>query len=363
MWCDVRNTHNDNGLTPANLFLGVGSDEAIDALIRVFCRPTIDKILTCPPTYSMYGVSAKINDVDVIKVPRRTDDGSFGLDLPTINATLSADPTIKILYFDSPGNPSGTLLARSDIEALLTHPTYNGIIVIDEAYIDFAQDPTASLAPLVQKYPNLCVMQTLSKAFGLAAIRLGACFTDPNIAFLLNKLKAPYNVSGPTSRIATTALSPAGLTHMRSTLALLQTQKARMLRALAAVQGVGRQVGGTEGNWIMFEILDRVGGQPCNATALAVHERLARGTGGGSQTSAADGGVVTRFRGKEIGCKGCLRITVGTQSEVDRLLMLLGPTILDVWTSAEPSAKRRNVDEEEKEKEEVKEIEANAVVA
>lgn len=354
MLCNLRNNkiHSNQTLTPANLFLGVGSDEAIDALIRVFCRPATDKILTCPPTYSMYGVSAKINDVEVLKIPRRTANGSFALDVAAISAALSADPTIKILYFDSPGNPSGSLLAKSDIEALLAHPTYNGIIVVDEAYIDFTPDPTASLAELVLEYPNLCVMQTLSKAFGLAAIRLGACFAHPDIAFLLNKLKAPYNISEPTSRIATNALSPSGIAHMRSTLRTLEHQRTRMLESIPQIVGIGARVGGTDGNWVMYRVLNKQG-EPCNTTALAVHERLARAT-------SADGsrGVVTRFRGKDLGCEACLRITVGTEAEVDRLLELLGPTIQEVWgAAAEPAAKRRKIEEE------VREVEASAVIA
>ncbi|KAL8659775.1 MAG: hypothetical protein Q9226_000271, partial [Calogaya cf. arnoldii] len=158
--------------------------------------PTHDKILTCPPTYGMYAVSAQVNDVEIVKVPLDPTRG-FQLQPEAINAALSSDPAIKLLYITSPGNPTANLLAKSDIQKVLEHPTWNGVVVLDEAYIDFSPDG-ASLAEWVTEWPNLVVMQTLSKAFGLAGIRLGAAFTSPEIARLLNNLKAPYNISSPT---------------------------------------------------------------------------------------------------------------------------------------------------------------------
>lgn len=170
LFCAYRNRNPTNPLTPANLFLGVGSDEAIDALLRCFCRPGKDKILTCPPTYGMYAVSAQVNDVEVIKVALNLESGNFELRPDEINQALAADPDIKLVYICSPGNPTGALVDPAAVQKILAHPTWNGVVIVDEAYVDFAPDGS-SLAPWVVEYPNLVVMQTLSKAFGLAGIR------------------------------------------------------------------------------------------------------------------------------------------------------------------------------------------------
>ena len=310
--CDLRNTrtHTPNSLKPENLFVGVGSDEAIDALLRCFCRPGKDKILTCPPTYGMYAVSAQINDLEVVKVPLDTANG-FALQPEVINKKLSSDPSIKVVYVCSPGNPTASMVSKSDLQTVLEHPTWNGIVVLDEAYIDFAPDGS-SLAEWVIEWPNLVVMQTLSKAFGLAGIRVGAAFTSPEIAGLLNNLKAPYNISSTTSAIACTALQPRHLAVMRGNREKILRQRARMLAELPKVPGIGRFLGGTESNFLLVEILDKPmgkGGKPNNEVALAVYQDLAETKG-----------VVVRFRGKEVGCLGCLRITVGTEEEVNRFL-------------------------------------------
>ncbi|KAL7801310.1 histidinol-phosphate aminotransferase [Trichoderma aethiopicum] len=316
--CSLRNTHahTPKTLTPANLFVGVGSDEAIDALLRCFCVPGKDRILTCPPTYGMYAVSAQVNDVAIVKVPLLPAP-AFALDVPAISAALDADPSIKLLYLCSPGNPTGSLLAKADVVALLNHPSWNGVLVLDEAYIDFAPDD-ASLAELVTEYPNLVVMQTLSKAFGMAGIRLGAAFAPEPIAALLNSLKAPYNISSPTSALASAALSPEGLAVMRANRDKLLAQRDRLIRELPTVDGVGRLRGDTESNFLLYEMLDKEG-KPDNGVALAVYERLAETKG-----------VVVRFRGKEHGCEGCLRITVGTEDEVTRFLEALKKTLAEV---------------------------------
>lgn len=169
-FCAYRNRNPTNPLTSVNLFLGVGSDEAIDALLRCFCRPGKDKILTCPPTYGMYAVSAQVNDVEVIKVALNLESGNFELRPDAINEALAADPDIKLVYICSPGNPTGALVDPAAVQKILAHPTWNGVVIVDEAYVDFAPDGS-SLAPWVVEYPNLVVMQTLSKAFGLAGIR------------------------------------------------------------------------------------------------------------------------------------------------------------------------------------------------
>lgn len=316
--CDLRNTHahTTKTITPDNLFVGVGSDEAIDALLRCFCVPGRDQILTCPPTYGMYGVSAQVNDVSIVKVPLLPAP-SFALDVPAIMDALTKDSTIKLAYFCSPGNPTGSMLAKADIEKVLAHPTWNGVVIVDEAYVDFAPED-ASLAELVAAYPNLVVMQTLSKAFGMAGIRLGAAFTSPPIARLLNAMKAPYNIASPTSALAIYATQEKGLAVMRKNRAQIVAQRDRLIKELPQISGVGRLRGGMESNFLLYEILNAQG-QPDNATALAAYEKLAETKG-----------VVVRFRGKEHGCLGCLRITVGTEEEVTRFLDSLTKILVEV---------------------------------
>lgn len=341
--CRLRNTgaHTDKPLTPEHIFVGVGSDEAIDVLLRCFCVPGRDHILTCPPTYGMYAVSAQVNDVGIIRVPLGPAP-DFAVDVPSVTAALDdASSNIKVVYLCSPGNPTGSLLSTTQIDKILAHPTWNGIVVVDEAYIDFATAESASLAQLVAAHENLVVMQTLSKAFGMAGIRFGAAFAPPPIARLLNALKAPYNVSTPTAALASAALSEAGLSVMRLNRQRILDQRDRLLGELPLIPGIGRLRGGTDANFLLFEMLDAAG-RPDNATALAVYEGLAQSER-----------VVVRFRGSEHGCLGCLRITVGTEQEVTALLRSLRLRLAEVRKAA-PA-----VGEEET----AKEVAANGVVA
>jgi histidinol-phosphate aminotransferase len=264
-------------------------------------------MVVCPPTYGMYSVSANVNDVGLVKVPLLPAP-EFAIDVPAITSTLSSPEAanIKLIYICSPGNPTGSLVKKEDLQEVLEHPTWNGVVVLDEAYIDFAPEGS-SLAEWVAEWPNLVVMQTLSKAFGLAGIRLGAAFTSEPISRLLNNLKAPYSISSPTSAIASHALQ-GGLAVMKSNRERIITQRDRLLKELPKIKGIGRFRGGQASNFLLVEMLDAQGA-PDNVTALAVYERLAENRG-----------VVVRFRGKEHGCLGCLRITVGTEEEVTRFL-------------------------------------------
>jgi histidinol-phosphate aminotransferase len=325
------------------MFVGVGSDEAIDNLLRCFCTPGKDKILTCPPTYGMYTVSACVNDLSVLPVPLLVND-NFRVNVPAVLETLSREENVKIIYLCSPGNPTGTLIPKEDIKPILEHPTWNGIVVLDEAYIDFAPDG-ASLAEWVLEWPNLVVMQTLSKAFGLAGIRLGAAFADPAVAGLLNNLKAPYNISNPTSQIAQAALQPANLTVMRENREKILTQRVRLISELPRISGIGKFKGGYTSNFLLVEMLDVPGGKPSNEVALKVYETLAENKG-----------VVVRFRGKEMGCLGCLRITVGTKEEVDRFLREITIVLGDIFAANEAGGADAAVEEK-------KEVAANGVVA
>ncbi|KAI0175788.1 histidinol-phosphate aminotransferase [Hypoxylon sp. FL1284] len=342
LFCNLRNTHHhtDKSITPDNLFVGVGSDEAIDGLLRCFCVPGKDHILVCPPTYGMYSVSAQVNDVGLVKVPLLPAPG-FGLDVAKISEALSAEENVKLAYFCSPGNPTGAALAKDDIRKVLEHPTWNGVVVVDEAYVDFAPEG-ASLAEWVAEWPNLVVLQTLSKAFGLAGIRLGAAFAAPPVARLLNSFKAPYSVSSPTSALAAYALSGAGLAAALANRDAIARQRARLLQELPKIKGVGRLRGGADSNFLLFEMLNAAG-RPDNAVALAVYEGLAERRS-----------VVVRFRGKEHGCLGCLRITVGTEDEVSRFLEAIAQVLAEVNGGGNGEAP---ADEARKE------VEANGVVA
>lgn len=357
-FCRLRNTHThtDKDLKPENLFTGTGSDEAIDALFRCFCTPGKDKILTCPPTYGMYSVSADVNDISIVQVPLQPEDG-FSLQPKAICDKLSSEPNIKMVYITSPGNPTAALIKKEDIRQVLEHPTWNGIVIVDEAYIDFSPEGS-SLAEWVLEWPNLVVLQTLSKAFGLAGIRLGVAFTSREIAALLNNIKAPYNVSEPTSIIAIHALQDESLKVMREYKAKIVAQRDRMLKELPQIPGIGRIRGGTASNFLLVEILDKAakdGGQPDNVTALQLYEIMAEKRG-----------VVMRFRGKELGCQGCLRITVGTEKEVDRFLVEIRSVLQQIFDQGRDLqqngtsglANKSNGDAEEK-----RETQANAVVA
>lgn len=340
---NLRNTHvhTEKNLTPENLFVGVGSDEAIDALLRAFCTPGKDKILTCPPTYGMYAVSAHVNDVGIVKVPLDVNN-NFAAQPEKINEALSADPLIKMVYLCSPGNPTGSLVDKKAVRSVLEHPTWNGLVIVDEAYIDFAPEGS-SLAEWVSEWPNLVVMQTLSKAFGLAGIRLGAAFTSPEVAKLLNSLKAPYNISNPTSQIAIQALQPKNLEVNYKHRGQIIQQRDRLLSEMPKIPGVGRFRGGTASNFLLVEMLDTLS-KPNNEVALQVYERLAERRG-----------VVVRFRGKEPGCLGCIRVTVGTEDEVTRFLKELKSVLEDVHAG--------RMSQNSKALEQQKEKDANGVIA
>ncbi|KAJ7054506.1 pyridoxal phosphate-dependent transferase [Mycena amicta] len=294
-----------------HIFLGVGSDEVIDLLMRVCVAPGKDKIITTPPTYGMYSVCAQINDVGVVQCPLELsgangeggDRGRFSLRVSEIKAAVDADPTIKLILVCSPGNPTGTLIPLSVIRELLDYPRFKGIVVVDEAYIDFAS-ADASAVSLVKAYGNLCVMQTVSKSFGLAGVRLGAAIAQPPLIQVLTNAKAPYNISTPTAHIALAALSEPSIAAMRANVAKLIANRATLLQALTTIPDVGPAIGSNDANFVLVPILDSAGGVPDNDRAQRMYRLLAE-----------DNGVVVRFRGNEPGCTACVRITVGTAEE------------------------------------------------
>ncbi|SCU86327.1 LAME_0D05644g1_1 [Lachancea meyersii CBS 8951] len=317
---DLRNTQssfkseNLDPLTPENICLGVGSDESIDALIRACCVPGKEKILAMPPTYGMYSVCSDINDVGLVKVPLIVEDNSFQMDLPAVLDTLNKDPEIKLVFITSPGNPTAALVDPKSIEALASQ-WQSGIVVVDEAYIDFAVTG-GSAAPLVNKYPNVAVLQTLSKSFGLAGVRLGLTFASKPLAKVLNAMKAPYNISSLASEIALRAMEPESIFIMKNSVQEVIEQRSRLLKDLTSLKHVAdTQVGGLDANFIMVRILGP-DNKPCNELAKVLYHKL-----------ASESKVVTRFRGLEYGCAGCLRITVGTKKENDYLVKEFAKTL------------------------------------
>ncbi|GJJ76640.1 histidinol-phosphate aminotransferase [Entomortierella parvispora] len=296
---------------PEHFFLGVGSDEVIDMIFRVFCVPGKDAVLITPPTYGMYSVSAQINDVEVKKATL-TLDGNFQLNVDEIEKQINANPNIKVIFLCSPGNPTGSALSHESIRRVLTLPNYKGIVAVDEAYVDFIEDgKEGSTATWVTQYPNLIVMQTMSKSFGLAGVRLGVAITTPEIASYMNATKAPYNIASTTSHVAQEALQPKGLDILHKHIAVMIEERGRLLEAFKSIAGLGKVLGTNDSNFVLVEVLDK-DGKPSNERAFGVYTDMAKRQG-----------LVVRFRGTEIGCEGCLRITVGTPEENETVIRLL----------------------------------------
>ncbi|CAG8441494.1 3099_t:CDS:2 [Funneliformis mosseae] len=300
-------------------FLGVGSDECIDLIIRIFCVPGKDKLLITPPTYGMYSVCANINDVGIVKVNLDVEDGKFQLKTDEILKAVRENEDIKMIFLCSPGNPTGTVLSHESIRPILEDENYNGIVVIDEAYIDFVEEKNqnGSLVKWVTQYPNLVIMQTLSKSFGLAGIRLGISIADPRIIQLMNNTKAPYNISALTSHVACTALSTQNISNMKLIKQQIRDEHMKLISSIQTIPGIGKILGGNDANFILVQILDRNNQNVNNDRAYHIYQEMAE-----------KHDIVVRYRGNEIGCEGCLRITVGTPKENELLLKTLNELLL-----------------------------------
>ncbi|MFN1835422.1 histidinol-phosphate transaminase [Balneola sp. MJW-20] len=268
---------------PSQVFTGVGSDEAIDLLFRIFCIPGHDRILINPPTYGMYKVSAKINDVQVDEVLL---DENFQLRPDKILEQVTTQT--KLIFICSPNNPTANSIKRDDIIKVLS--SFNGIVVVDEAYIDFSG--TGSMAAMTDEYPNLVVLQTLSKAFGLAGIRLGIAIASEEIISYMLKVKAPYNINKLTSKAAIEAFDHVD--KVQENVRRILDERKRMEDMLAEIEEVD-EVFPSDANFLVFRVKN----------ALKVYEVL-----------AAEG-VVVRYRGNEPGCENGLRLTIGTPEEND----------------------------------------------
>jgi histidinol-phosphate aminotransferase len=277
------------GVREEQLFLGNGSDEAIDLVYRIFCEPGRSNVVAPAPTYGMYEVCARINDVEYRSIPLTAD---FQLDMPAMRAAI--DSETRVLWLCSPNNPTGNSFAVEQIEELLA--LCPGIVVIDEAYIDFSERP--SMLRQLERYPRLIVLQTLSKAWGQAAIRCGMAFASPEIIGYFNKVKYPYNVPLPTQQQALRALRdvPAKERAVREIL----EQRALVAEALRALPYC-QQVFPSDANFLLVRVDD----------ANATYDYLVRQ------------GIIVRNRNRVTLCAGCLRITIGTPQENERLLTAL----------------------------------------
>ena len=274
------------GVPAENICIGNGSDEIIDLAYRIFCNPGKDNVIICPPTYGMYAVNADINDVEIRKVNLTTD---FQLDVDGI--THATDGNTKLLFICSPNNPTGNNMNRADVELLLNN--FPGIVIIDEAYINYSKQKT--FIQELMEYPNLIVMQTLSKAWGLAALRLGLCFASLDIIDLFNKVKPPYNINEPSQQLALEALQ--NTQKVNEWIKEVVQQKEILINEFNSFSFV-KTVYPSDANFILIKVDD----------ADQLYQYLAANE------------IVVRNRSKETGCQNCLRISIGTPEENEILI-------------------------------------------
>ena len=276
------------GIPVKNMFIGNGSDEAIDLCFRVFCEPGKDNAVSIAPTYGMYQVAADINNVEIRQVPLGPD-----FSLPMEGLLRACDDNTKLMFVCSPNNPTGNAFPVAQILSLADR--FDGMLVVDEAYIDFSSQP--SLAGFLKDFPNLIVLQTLSKAYGLAALRLGLAFADERTMSMFANVKYPYNISLAGMEKAMGLLRR----DVAAEVSIIKAERKRMAEALAALPRV-RKVWPSDANFLLVQVDD------------------ARGLYG----ELLDAQVIVRDRSRVLGCDGCLRITVGTKEENDKVLAVIG---------------------------------------
>lgn len=277
------------GVNAANILLGNGSDEVLDLIFRAFCEPNIDKIMILPPTYGMYKVLANINAVEIQEVVLTS-----GFQ-PDVTAILSAvSPQTKLLFLCSPNNPTGNSFSETAVATLLKQ--FSGIVIIDEAYIDFSTQE--SWLDRLETYPNLIVTQTLSKAYGLAGIRLGVCYASAQIIRILNSIKPPYNINQLTQNKAIERLQD--IERVAQEVHTIQQEKEKLIQALNTMPFITK-IYPSDANFILLEV----------DNADKRYQQLIQK------------GIVVRNRTKEPLCTNCLRITVGTTIENQQLINTL----------------------------------------
>lgn len=268
------------GVAPQQLFLGNGSDEAIDLCYRVFCEPGRDNAVIMAPSYGMYSVCADINDVGRRMVPLEPE--TFAL--PVDRLLAAADSNTKLMFICSPNNPTGNAFETSEIERLAAG--FDGILVVDEAYIDFCSKP--GVLPLLEKYPNLIVLQTLSKAWGMAGLRIGLAMASSYIISIFKQVKYPYNIGTDTISLALESISRDIAPQVAEIVAERDRLAAELLNA-----GCVKKIYPSDANFLLIQVSDPRG----------VYNAL------------LEQGVIVRDRSRVTLCEGCLRITVGTPAE------------------------------------------------
>lgn len=274
------------GVPPRNIFLGNGSDEAIDILFRAFCNPGSDNVITVPPTYGMYEVSANINDVEVRKIKLKTD---FQLNMEGIAEAI--DKHTKIIFICSPNNPTGNSINRDDIETILAN--FNGLVVIDEAYINYSRQKT--FIQELTEYSNLVVLQTLSKAWGLAGLRVGMAFASEEIIEIFNKVKPPYNINEASQALALEALQ--NVEQVNNWIKETVAEREKLKTELNSLESV-LTIYPSDANFILVKTI-----KPKEIYQFMVNR-----------------GIIVRDRSKVELCEGCLRITIGTPNENELLI-------------------------------------------
>ncbi|MBS6435257.1 MULTISPECIES: histidinol-phosphate transaminase [Pantoea] len=280
------------GLQPEQVLVSRGADEGIELVMRAFCEPGKDAILFCPPTYGMYSVSAETIGIEYRTVPALEN---WQLNLPAIAEQLDG---VKVVYMCSPNNPTGNLIDQEDIRALLDMTAGKALVVADEAYIEFC--PQATLSGWLKDYPHLVILRTLSKAFALAGLRCGFTLANKPVIDLLMKVIAPYPLATPVADVAGQALSDQGIALMRQHVAELNASRAWLLEQLPQI-GMVQQVFPSETNYILARFAD----------SPAVFKSL------------WDQGIILRDQNKNPGLAGCLRISIGTRKECERLIAAL----------------------------------------
>ena len=274
------------GVPLNQIFLGNGSDEAIDLLFRAFCNPGKDNVILLPPTYGMYGVSANINDVEIRNVSLTSD-----FQLQPEKILSAADKFSKILFVCSPNNPSGNTFKRSEIEYLISN--FSGLVVIDEAYADFMEEK--SFIEDLEKFPNLLVMQTFSKAWGLASLRLGMAYASAELIGILNKIKPPYNISGLTQKTVLKAIQ--NQEKLQKMVQQIKEERMFLKLELEKIDKI-EKIHPSEANFLLVKIPE----------ADIIYQKL------------IEEKVIVRNRSKVQLCENSLRITIGTRAENELLL-------------------------------------------
>ncbi|KFZ31616.1 histidinol-phosphate aminotransferase [Pseudidiomarina salinarum] len=289
------------GVSEEQLLSCRGSDEAIDLLIRTFCEPGQDRVMICPPTYGMYAISAQTHGAGVTEVPLIARGRNLQLDLAAIYSQLDQ---VKLIFICSPSNPLGNELATDDLENLLEQVGERALVVVDQAYIEFAAtgqpDKLNQLTGWLARYPQLVILRTLSKAFGLAAIRCGFALAGRDIIQCLRKVIAPYPLPQSTLDYATGALQPEAISAMHAMLTTVTEQRQRLLTALTHRQWVKRIWPSTT-NFVLLSVTD--------AAALVA--------------SCAEQGVLIRNQSQQLNLSNSVRISIGSSQEMDQLLEAL----------------------------------------